>query len=624
MKPICYYFLLLLIIPCTGFSQENAKRDSLLQLYNAQPDDTVKVNYLEDLFWATHHIDPEEAKAYSEKAIALSRKINFPKGEGRAHYKIGAGYYWEVGNTDSMRYHLNKAVSLSEKVGDERLLIIAKNWLGVSEYRDGNYLKAIAMYDEGITFAEAHGNYKDAAIAYGYKVSSYEAMGAYKLALQNAITSLKLLDSLAKISMDKDMYLRLGSANVQAAQAERSLGNYKQSLAYAKEAVRHFEAGEYRTSVAEAYSDVGTAYENLNDLENAEHFLKKGLAIAEETNLNYKIGFIKTNLSDVYFQQGKYTKAINTLEEALKIQEEFGSERNLSTALQKLGKVHIKIGKPKQALRYLDRAIQLWDSTEISDVLKYNYMFRADAHKELGDYKKANADLEMYQKLNDSIFNKTKSQQIEEMRIIFDTEKKEQQIALQQNEIALLDQKAKVGNLQKLLLAIGLLLSVLGFYAVRQKLQRSRAERQVLDSELAFKKKELTTHALHLAKKNEVLENLKQKAKELKTSEQSAGGYQQLIQTITFDQQDDKNWESFTQYFEQVHKDFAGNVKAKYPEVTKNELRFMALMKMNMSSKEIASILNISTAGVKKARNRLRKKLEMTPEESLEDLIIAI
>ena len=107
----------------------------------------------------------------------------------------------------------------------------------------------------------------------------------------------------------------------------------------------------------------------------------------------------------------------------------------------------------------------------------------------------------MYQKLNDSIFNKTKSQQIEEMRIMFDTEKKEQQIVLQQNEIALLDQKAKVGNLQKLLLAIGLLLSILGFYAVRQKLKRSRAERQVLDSELAFKKKELTTHALHLAKK---------------------------------------------------------------------------------------------------------------------------
>ena len=153
---------------------------------------------------------------------------------------------------------------------------------------------------------------------------------------------------------------------------------------------------------------------------------------------------------------------------------------------------------------------------------------------------------------------------------------------------------------------------------------RSKAERKILDDELAYKKKELTTHALHLAKKNEVLENLKQKAKELKKSENGSRGYQQLIQTINFDQQDDKNWENFTQYFEQVHKNFSTLVKERYPEVTKNELRFMALLKMNMSSKEIATILNISSDGVKKARQRLRKKMNLRPEDSLENEVLAI
>ena len=141
---------------------------------------------------------------------------------------------------------------------------------------------------------------------------------------------------------------------------------------------------------------------------------------------------------------------------------------------------------------------------------------------------------------------------------------------------------------------------------------------------MAFKKKELTTHALHLAKKNEVLEGLKQKAKELKTNEASNNGYQQLIRTINFDLQDDNNWENFSRYFEQVHKDFNSNVKSKYPEVTSNELRLMALLKMNLTSKEIANNLKISPEGIKKARYRLRKKLDITTEESLQDLVLSL
>ena len=128
---------------------------------------------------------------------------------------------------------------------------------------------------------------------------------------------------------------------------------------------------------------------------------------------------------------------------------------------------------------------------------------------------------------------------------------------------------------------------------------------------------------LNLARKNEVLETVKQKASALK-SEQNHSGYQDLVRTINFDQQDDRNWENFIQYFEQVHKDFSANIKRKYPEITSNELRLLALLKMNLSSKEIANILNISPEGIKKARYRLRKKLNITTEESLQDLVLSL
>jgi len=191
-----------------------------------------------------------------------------------------------------------------------------------------------------------------------------------------------------------------------------------------------------------------------------------------------------------------------------------------------------------------------------------------------------------------------------------------------------LEEKQRAAALQNTLLIGGIvaLISLFGllYYGIRQKMKRNKLEKEKIAAELSFKKKELTTHALNLARKNETLENLKSKAQELKEKENIGNGYNQLIRSINFDLQNDNNWENFSRYFEEVHKDFNSNVKTKYPQVTSNELRLLALLKMNLSSKEIASILNISAEGIKKARYRLRKKLDLTTEDSLQDLVISL
>ena len=110
----------------------------------------------------------------------------------------------------------------------------------------------------------------------------------------------------------------------------------------------------------------------------------------------------------------------------------------------------------------------------------------------------------------------------------------------------------------------------------------------------------------------------------MKEAEKGNSGYQQLIRTINFDLQDYNNWKNFSRYFEEVHKDFNGNVKSKYPSVTSNELRLLALLKMNLSSIEIANILSISPESIKKARYRLRKKLGITIEKYLQDLVLIL
>lgn len=129
---------------------------------------------------------------------------------------------------------------------------------------------------------------------------------------------------------------------------------------------------------------------------------------------------------------------------------------------------------------------------------------------------------------------------------------------------------------------------------------------------------------MHLAHKNEVLLDLKSQLEELKTDSKNARQYQKIINNINLDINNDSNWEQFRSYFEDVHKDFNSKVMRYYPDLSNNDLRLMSLLKMNLSSKEIANILNISVEGVKKARYRLRKKLNLNTEESLQELVIEL
>ena len=228
--------------------------------------------------------------------------------------------------------------------------------------------------------------------------------------------------------------------------------------------------------------------------------------------------------------------------------------------------------------------------------------------------------------MNEEVQGKENLAKINELEILYQTERKEKELIIEKDKVELLEKEAAVSALQRWLLGSGLLLALasllFAWYSFRQKSKLAKKEKEKVDAELEFKKKELTTHALHLAKKNEMLESLKNKALVLRNESEEKNGYRQLIKTIDFDLKDDNNWENFANYFQQVHKGFNQSVTRRYPSVTPNELRLISLVKMNLSIKEMANILNISVAGVKKARQRLRKKMNLKTKDSLEKAVL--
>lgn len=156
------------------------------------------------------------------------------------------------------------------------------------------------------------------------------------------------------------------------------------------------------------------------------------------------------------------------------------------------------------------------------------------------------------------------------------------------------------------------------------ELETSQEKEKELRQELDFRNKALTTHTLNIIQKNEIMEELRELIQEIVQNNTNTGNikYSRLIKLIDYSFSLDKDWDEFRMYFEQVHTEFFKKIKEKYPDLSPSELRLCALVKLNLSMKESATLLGISVDSVKTARHRLRKKLQLNTEQSLEDFIM--
>lgn len=147
-----------------------------------------------------------------------------------------------------------------------------------------------------------------------------------------------------------------------------------------------------------------------------------------------------------------------------------------------------------------------------------------------------------------------------------------------------------------------------------------KLQNEQLEKEMAGKSKELAVSTMSLIKKNEFLSNIKEQLKESEGSSQ----VKSVIKTIDKDISDEDNWKFFKKAFSNADKDFFKKIKGKHPELTSNDLKLCAYLRLNLSSKEIAPLLNISVKSVEIKRYRLRKKMGLPREINLVDYILEI
>lgn len=572
--------IIFMIMVQIGFTQNQKRVDSLLKVASTQTDTTQIITYA--MLWAEHlYVDPLASKPYLDSTIVLAKRLGNKKFIARTTNYLGV-YHNMTSQYEKSIPIYDEVIKMYTELGDKTQVCAAMNNKANSLRSLGRYNECLEVHMKSLKLKEEIGDTEESLAA------SYWNIGNIQGDIENYDISNEYYNKAKVIYKKLDLQDDLATINVNLAINLKGQKRYEKAKSLLFEAVTFYKEKQYNNDLAGAYDNIGWIYAQQDSLDIAEEYYNMAVEISKQYGETSLIGLNYRHLGELYNKKGEYRKALSYMEDALKIAEETGTRKK-------------KIG----------------DLLEISK-----------AYAGLGRYKKAYEYHTDYHKLHDEILGEENIKKMNELEVQYQTEKKEKELIIKQNEIKLLEERKQKAENEKIFLLISLIgataLAIAVVYGLRQKIKRNKIEHEKLDNDLAFKEKELTTHALHLAHKNEVLLDLKAQLKELKSESPNSKNYQKVINTINLDINNDSNWEQFRTYFEDVHKDFNSKIMKNYPEVSTNDLRLMSLLKMNLSSKEIANILNISVEGVKKARYRLRKKLNLNTEESLQELVIEL
>lgn len=148
---------------------------------------------------------------------------------------------------------------------------------------------------------------------------------------------------------------------------------------------------------------------------------------------------------------------------------------------------------------------------------------------------------------------------------------------------------------------------------------------QSLENDLNQKSKELAVSTMTIINKNEILSSVKNEIvalKKLLSSQFPNKYYEKLIRMVDESMSSEEDWAVFQTNFDRIHENFFRNLHQRYPKLTSNDLRFCAYFRLNLPTKDIAQLMNISTKGVEMARYRIRKKIDIASDKSLSEFFV--
>lgn len=379
----------------------------------------------------------------------------------------------------------------------------------------------------------------------------------------------------------------------------------------------------------------GSVHQTQENHKAAILLFEKVLALTDTMPFNTSKSAALHNLAFYAYQNEAFPNALNYMLESLKIDRHHRRLNGVATSYHAIGKLYTKMQNYEQAENYLIKSKSLADSINAAkELLEISGSF-AQLYAKSGQLEKEKEYLYYHIALKDSVYNIQQTAAIQELNTKYETEKQMQQIDALNKENAL-QKRLQYGYLAGFLLIILLLSLLLYSLWLRKKVWKQKAEQEKITSdlqilkneklqaEIAFKNRELTSLALHAYQKNELLAKIQQKLhkiKEKKPTIEISNAIDKVNRTLTANIHLDEEWNNFKLHFESVHPDFFNNLQNQFPKLTQVELKHCAYIKIGLTGKEIARLLNINNSSVHVAHYRIKKKLDLLPDISLQDYI---
>ncbi len=155
-----------------------------------------------------------------------------------------------------------------------------------------------------------------------------------------------------------------------------------------------------------------------------------------------------------------------------------------------------------------------------------------------------------------------------------------------------------------------------------QKEKIHQLEHDKMEEILAFKERELTTTTLQVIEKNNLIHDIETKLQKIsRGSENNSQDFKKIANILRNNIDIDNDWEKFKLHFEQVHPDFFQKLSEKFPTLSQNDLKILSYIKINMTTKDIARLLNIEYKSLKMTKYRIKKKLNIVETMDLQDFL---
>jgi len=533
-----------------------AQTDSLLNVLSKTDNPEKRVDLLNELANLYTYRNLDSALYFAQEAITASRNGGYLKGEILALINKSE-IYRELGNYEMAQKCTDRVKNYAEKLTDKELL--AKYYLlaGYNYMCQHNYNQALELYEKSFALFRECGD-----------------------------------------------LVGMGDVQRKIGQSFASRNEYGIMYEYFSGALDCYQKANNQRGIAASMNNIGQYYFLNKDYQNAEMYFRKAINLNSKEGNLYWLSKNYINLSDIKQKSGQPDSVIYFSQMALRLAREVGNPYWEGITLIQMGILYLKNGSHDTALNFLYEGLKLSKQinsfenlTDISDLINQAY------------YQKGQIDSAYrYQQLRyeyaDSLNQNNGKLEFAELKYQMEMERNQQKVALR-------DQKRFYVYLlisSCLVLIIVILISL--YTRQKIKTRNTNLEKEDLSNKIELKNKEAANSQLIAQKKNEIIGNVIKNIEDSRTQlpEDSRWILDKITNNLS-STMEEKGWEDFELSFSQVHESFFTKLDQQFPSLTTKERRLCALLRLNMSSKEIANVTQSLPRSVDMARHRLRKKL---------------